>query len=287
MARRPRYTEAEARAAVAASVSYTEALRRLGMRPAGGNHATLKKYVEGSWRIPTEHFDPNAASRAATRRCGRVPLAEVLVEHSTYSRGTLKKRLYAEGLKRPICELCGQGEIWRGRRMSLILDHITAAPQTTGSRTSGSSARIAPRRSIRTAESCPGARALSGRVRPAARSSTPGATSTVTAHIPAGREAARGDQSQPGVRSSGHHTSGSSVRSPSRATSPSGAATACQTMPFASGCASTSARRRRQSRTRPRPDYSTRRSPLLTPASRPNVSTRSAIASAGTAGLNR
>jgi hypothetical protein len=29
-----------------------------------------------------------------------------------------------EGLKRPVCELCGQGEIWRGRRMGLILDHV-------------------------------------------------------------------------------------------------------------------------------------------------------------------
>lgn len=94
------------------------------MRPAGGNHATLKKYVERVWRIPTDHFDPNAARRAAMRRRQRIPLAEVLVEHSTYSRGALKKRLYAEGLKARACELCGQGEMWRGRRMSLILDHI-------------------------------------------------------------------------------------------------------------------------------------------------------------------
>ena len=30
----------------------------------------------------------------------------------------------AAGLKRPICELCGQGELWRGKPMSLVLDHI-------------------------------------------------------------------------------------------------------------------------------------------------------------------
>lgn len=24
----------------------------------------------------------------------------------------------------PVCELCGQDEIWHGRRMSLILDHV-------------------------------------------------------------------------------------------------------------------------------------------------------------------
>lgn len=37
---------------------------------------------------------------------------------------SLKRRLYAEGLKEPICELCGQDEHWRGTRIALILDHI-------------------------------------------------------------------------------------------------------------------------------------------------------------------
>jgi hypothetical protein len=35
----PRYTEKQARKAVAESLSYSEVLRRLGIRPAGGNHA--------------------------------------------------------------------------------------------------------------------------------------------------------------------------------------------------------------------------------------------------------
>jgi HNH endonuclease len=48
----------------------------------------------------------------------------VTVENSRYHRGHLKRRLYAEGLKERRCELCGQGEEWRGRRMALILDHI-------------------------------------------------------------------------------------------------------------------------------------------------------------------
>jgi hypothetical protein len=47
-----------------------------------------------------------------------------LVEHSTYDRGSLERRLYAEEIKQRRCELCGQGEEWRGRLMSLILDHI-------------------------------------------------------------------------------------------------------------------------------------------------------------------
>jgi hypothetical protein len=123
----PRYTEGEARKAVAASESYSEVLRRLGMRPAGGNHALLRKYVDEVWKISTGHFDPGAA---ATRnlRCPAKPLAEVLVRDSTHSRSHLKHRLLKEGLKKRRCEICGQGEEWRGRRMSLILDHINGVP---------------------------------------------------------------------------------------------------------------------------------------------------------------
>jgi hypothetical protein len=104
-------------------MSFSEALRELGMRPAGGNHATLKKYVR-RWNIPTDHFDPFVAQRAALARRSIKPLAEILVRDSTYSRGSLKRRLYASGLKERRCELCGQGEIWQGHRMALILDHV-------------------------------------------------------------------------------------------------------------------------------------------------------------------
>lgn len=121
----PRYTEEEAREAIAVSYSWAEALRRLGMRTGGDNGKTLQAYAK-RWKIPTEHFDPSAASRAALARGRRTakPLEEVMVKHSTYHRAKLKERLYDEGLKARCCELCGQDELWRGRRMSLILDHI-------------------------------------------------------------------------------------------------------------------------------------------------------------------
>jgi transposase-like protein len=116
-----RYTEFEARRAIEASLSFAEALRRLGLCASGGNHAVLSRYARDVWHIPTDHFDRHAATR---RPRGPRPLAEVMVEGSTYSRGTLKRRLYAEGLKERRCEMCGQGESWRGRVMALILDHV-------------------------------------------------------------------------------------------------------------------------------------------------------------------
>jgi hypothetical protein len=76
-----------------------------------------------------DHFDPWGANRKALRRANRqIPLQDVLVENSSYSRSNLKRRLLNEGLKQPVCELCGQGEIWRGKRMGLILDHTNGVP---------------------------------------------------------------------------------------------------------------------------------------------------------------
>jgi hypothetical protein len=124
VSRRLRYSEQAAREAIAGSKSYSEALRRLGMRAAGGNHATLRKYAERIWHIPTDHFDPHASQRIQLATRVPRPLSEYLTEHSSYSRGALKRRLFAEGVKERCCELCGVGERWQGRPMSLVLDHI-------------------------------------------------------------------------------------------------------------------------------------------------------------------
>lgn len=118
----PPFSESDARHAVSESISWSAALRALGYAAKGHNIRTLQRWVE-KWGISTEHFDPNTCRRLAAAARVR-PLEEVMVENSTYPRGKLKRRLYAAGLKQPICELCGQGEIWNGRHMSLVLDHI-------------------------------------------------------------------------------------------------------------------------------------------------------------------
>ena len=116
----PRYSEEEAREAIAAARSFAEALRRLDMCATGNNWRTLKRYALEMWRIPVEHFDPHAASREALIRGRRVPtpLAEILVEGSPFSRVQLKKRLYAEGLSSASARCaakanCGEAGGWR------------------------------------------------------------------------------------------------------------------------------------------------------------------------------
>lgn len=97
-------------------------LRALGLRTAGGNPRTVRRHIE-RLGLDTSHFDPWAVAREKMRRPSR-PLAEILVENSGYERSALKRRLFETGLKTRSCEICGQGEEWQGRRMSLILDHV-------------------------------------------------------------------------------------------------------------------------------------------------------------------
>ena len=118
----PRYTKAEARKAVAASLSYAQTLRELGLCATGGNWRTLRVWID-RWEIATDHFDSRAAQREGLRHRPR-PLSEILVERSSYSRNHLKNRLYRKGLKERRCEICDQGELWHGRPMGLILDHV-------------------------------------------------------------------------------------------------------------------------------------------------------------------
>jgi hypothetical protein len=124
----PRFSEKQLREAIAHSESWAETLRLLQYRSAGGNWLTLKKYAK-LWNISIAHFDPDAVRREALRNANLPrPLEEILVADSTFSRHHLKLRLFAEGVKERRCELCGQGGVWRGRRMALILDHINGIP---------------------------------------------------------------------------------------------------------------------------------------------------------------
>jgi hypothetical protein len=90
------------------------------MCPTGGSQQVLNKYLK-EWEIDISHFlaRPGPKNPSEHRR----PMTEMLTVKSTVSRTNLKRRLYKEGLKQRQCELCGQGEMWRGRRMGLILDH--------------------------------------------------------------------------------------------------------------------------------------------------------------------
>jgi hypothetical protein len=62
-----------------------------------------------------------------TPRPRAVPARDLLSGTRPASRGQLKQRLLAEGLKSDRCERCGIDE-WRGRRLSIVLHHVNGDP---------------------------------------------------------------------------------------------------------------------------------------------------------------
>ena len=105
------------------STSRKDVLIKMGIRNAGSNFKTLKKYLE-LYSISTSHFIKNYDKMINLRMLSKTPMSEILVENSTYSRHSLKNRLYKEGYMNRECCLCGQNENWNEMKISLILDHM-------------------------------------------------------------------------------------------------------------------------------------------------------------------
>ena len=109
--------------AVLSSKNYGEVFEKLGLRYAGGNANTLKKYI-GKHGIKT-NFETQESRNKRIGKTKTRKLEDILVVDSSFSnRHYLKEKLYNAGLKKRECEKCGQGEIWQGLKISLILDHV-------------------------------------------------------------------------------------------------------------------------------------------------------------------
>jgi hypothetical protein len=115
-----RYSKEILEKVVNSSNNFSEVTRKLGLKTFYGNRQTVKKYIN-LFNIDTKHFRLSAGGGKKRK----LDLEDILVENSTYIYTTnLKDKLYSEGFKERICELCGQDEIWNEKKISLILDHI-------------------------------------------------------------------------------------------------------------------------------------------------------------------
>lgn len=97
-------------------------LQKLNLRSAGGNYKVINRYIN-EYNLDISHFD-NGKFTSNSTPTNKKSLKDVLVENSTYSRSSLKNRLYNEGILERKCSLCGQDENWNGMKISLIIDHI-------------------------------------------------------------------------------------------------------------------------------------------------------------------
>ncbi len=105
------------------SRSLSDVARNLGISTGRGNRQTIKNYID-KYKLSIDHFD--YTYDRSNRRVKRNPskIEDLLSNKVSCNRGSLKKRLYSEGLKNRKCEMCGQSEEWMGKKISLMLDHI-------------------------------------------------------------------------------------------------------------------------------------------------------------------
>ncbi|MFN2555282.1 MAG: HNH endonuclease signature motif containing protein [Nitriliruptorales bacterium] len=123
--RRRSWSDEQLADAVAASRSYAEALRRLGLKPGGHPYRVIHREIV-RMGLDTGHMRGQGWAKGTKNpSLGNTrPLEEILVESSNYlNTNSLKLRLFKEGLKERVCEACGISE-WLGRPAPLQLDHV-------------------------------------------------------------------------------------------------------------------------------------------------------------------
>jgi hypothetical protein len=115
-----KYTKEYLQKIVSDSKCLWEVVEKSQVEKQGGNYRYIKNLIN-EYSISTKHFEDQ------NKKSTRVKdLSEYLQKDKflTINGNNLKQKLYKAGLKQPICELCGQDENWKGKKMSLILDHI-------------------------------------------------------------------------------------------------------------------------------------------------------------------
>lgn len=117
------FTDEEFSEIIRTSKTQKEAVERCGLVCKGRNYTTMNKRI-AFLKLDTSHFEKNYAKIANINRLLKKKLEDVCIENSTYNRTDLKKRLIKEGLIENKCQICGQSPEWKGKPMTLIIDHI-------------------------------------------------------------------------------------------------------------------------------------------------------------------
>jgi 5-methylcytosine-specific restriction endonuclease McrA len=109
-------------AAVRDCYSIASVLRRLNLRVAGSNYATLKRLIR-DWSLDVSHWTGQGHRKGSSIPVVPPrPLEAVLRRDCIVNSNALRRRLIREGLLKPECCGCGLKQ-WLGRPIPLELDH--------------------------------------------------------------------------------------------------------------------------------------------------------------------
>lgn len=105
--------------AIANSSSIMEAIKYLGLKSAGGNHANFKKWCKIHELNPPV-FDPIQNLKPSLKK---VPNKNLFVKNSPHSRNCAKKRILKDNLIPYKCAKCNLIDTWNNKPLSLQLSH--------------------------------------------------------------------------------------------------------------------------------------------------------------------
>ena len=124
MVRRRTWTEEQLKLAVIESFSVRSVIKRIHLKPSGGNYAQIRKYIS-ELNLDTKHFKGKGWNKGLIG-IGKslIPLEKILVPGSTFQSYKLRNRLFKSGLKKLECEECSWAQRSEDGRIPLELDHI-------------------------------------------------------------------------------------------------------------------------------------------------------------------
>lgn len=119
----PKYTREMLEEAAKQSTSYAGVLRFIGLKQAGGAHASIVRRMK-TLEIDVSHFTGQAHMKGRPSR-NRKTADEIL------ARSTSDRRIGVRHLRRAlleigrshVCELCGLGQEWNDHPLTLEIDH--------------------------------------------------------------------------------------------------------------------------------------------------------------------
>ena len=118
--------EDELKKAISESTSFAEFFRKFQIEGKAGAYSTLKRRL-GKLEIDYSHIKMGKYSnrgRIFLSPENKIPLKDILIEGSSYSRYHLKRRLIKEGYLKNECAICGLGPEWNNKELIMNIDHI-------------------------------------------------------------------------------------------------------------------------------------------------------------------
>lgn len=124
MNRKRSWTAEQLKSAVKESFSIAQVLKKLNLRPAGGNYKQIDKYIK-EINVDVSHFKGRGWNKGL-RGIGKpiIPLEKILLKNSQFQSSYLKQRLFNIGLKKRECEQCGWAKKTFDGYLPLELDHM-------------------------------------------------------------------------------------------------------------------------------------------------------------------